>query len=193
MEYYVLDVETTGLKAGFHETTQISIVRCNDRHQLSKYIAAEYPERANYESLRITGRTLNDIIKGDSKKVAIDAFNNFLLQDEKTTEHRCMVGHNVSFDRRFVHALWGEFHQPFLANLWLDTKSLTGQLAKKMGMVKPKLTLESSLKIADIKNVKTGAHNAIVDTQNTYKLWKDLVERHEIDYLPLIKRCPHKL
>lgn len=192
MEYYVLDVETTGFSTDKHEVTQVSIIRCADRHQLSRYIAADFPERADYNALKVTGRTLSDIIKGDEKQFAVEAFNSFLLQDNKTIEHRCMIAHNASFDRRFVHTLWNKVDKTFPANLWLDTKPLTNKLVKKLGMTKQSLTLESSLKIAKIANVRSGAHNAIVDTQNTYKLWKQLVSTHDIDYLPLIQRCPHK-
>lgn len=192
MEYYVLDVETTGLSAENHETTQISIVRCKDRHQLSKYIAAEHPERASYEALNITGRTLKDIIRGETKEDAVISCDDFFQQDGKTPEHRCIIAHNAPFDRRFVHALWGKVNKTFPANLWLDTKTLTGRLAKKNGQKKPSLTLESSLKIASVNNVTSGAHNAIADTRNTYKLWKRLVEDHKVDSLPLIKRYLHR-
>ena len=102
-----------------------------------------------------------------------------------------MIAHNASFDRRFVHALWDKVGKIFPANLWLDTKALTSNIAKKHGLIKPKLTLESTLKIANVTNIRPNAHNAIVDTQNTYKLWKQAIDFHQIDYLPLIKRKPH--
>lgn len=191
MEYYVIDTETTGFRQGFHEITQISIVRCSDRHQLSKYIAAEFPERANYKALEVTGRSISDIVQGESKKKATKAFDDFLLEDKKTNGHRCMVAHNAAFDRRFVHALWGELGKTFPATLWLCTQTMTRRYIKKYG-IKSKVNLEASLKAAKIKNVRLGAHNAIVDTQNTYKLWKGLIDKYNIDYLPIIKTWPHK-
>lgn len=192
MEYYIVDTETTGLKSDYHEVTQISIIRCKDRHQLSKYIAADFPDRATYKALEVTGRSMSDIIEGNSRKEVIDACNSFLLQDEKTPAHRCMVAHMASFDRRFIHALWEKENQIFPANLWLCTKTLTGRFIKKMG-IKSKLNLEASLKVAGIKNIRAGAHNAIVDTQNTYKLWKDLTDNRKMDFLPLIQTWQHTI
>jgi DNA polymerase III epsilon subunit-like protein len=73
MFYYVLDVETTGLKCDWHEVTEISLIRCSDRHQLTKYIKAEHPWRASPEALSATGRTKQDLLKGISKFEAVEA------------------------------------------------------------------------------------------------------------------------
>lgn len=187
--FYVIDVETTGLSRN-HEITQISIVRCSDRNQLSRNIKALYPERATPEALRITGRTLEDILIGEGREEVVERCNLFFQEDGKTPEFRCVVAHNGSFDRRFCHTLWEEMGHKFPADLWLDTKRLSKQLANKQGIIKPTLTLEASLKLAGVE-AKPGKHNAISDTRNTYLLWKKIIEEHAIDYLPLIENKPH--
>jgi DNA polymerase III epsilon subunit-like protein len=192
LNYYILDLETTGLSLAKHEVTQISIIRCADRNQLSKYIKAEFPENADPTALRITGRTMQDILSGDNKEDVVSVVDKFLAEDNSTPENRCMVGHNVHrFDLRFTHALWSKVGKVFPANLWLDTIPFTKAYATKKGIAADKFNLDASLEIAGIKKVGT-AHNAIVDTRNNYKLWLKCVEEG-IDHLPCIKRVPHSL
>jgi DNA polymerase III epsilon subunit-like protein len=106
MNYYIIDVETTGLKVAYHEVTQISIIRCADRFQLNRFIRAEYPQRVDPRALEATGRKRADILVGINRAEAVEACESFIKEDEQTPEHRCFIGHNVSFDRRFVYELW---------------------------------------------------------------------------------------
>ncbi len=192
IDYYVLDLESSGLDLKRHEVTQISIIRCSDRFQLNKFIKAEHPETASWEALKITGRTLKDIVTGENKEDVIEFVEGFLNQDGKDAESRCMVGHNVHrFDTRFTHALWEKVGKAFPAHLWLDTLPFTKAYALKYGIAAQKFNLDASLEIAGI--VKKGeAHNAKIDTRNTYRLWKKLMESGT-DYLSSMKRAPHLL
>ena len=135
LQFYLIDTETSGLADKIHEVVQISIIRCSDRHQLSKYIKAEHPETASEEALRITGKTHADLLKGDSKESVVELCDNFFAQDGTTPEHRCIVGHNIQrFDCRFLQALWTKCNKEFPANLWLDTIPFTKAYAKKFGI-----------------------------------------------------------
>jgi DNA polymerase III epsilon subunit-like protein len=191
IQYYAIDTETTGLDPKVHEITQISIIRCSDRHQLDKYIRAEYPDKVSPQALKVTGRTYADLLKGEKKEDVVDFCEKFLFEDGLTSEHRCFIAHNARFDRDFCHALWAKLDRKFPGDLWLDTKEFTRSLAIKKGIVKPKLNLQASLEIAQVK-ARPGAHNAVVDTQNAYLLWKKLMSE-DIDHLPHIKRTPHIL
>lgn len=190
INYYTIDTETTGLNPDIHEVTQISIIRCSDKHQLDKYIKAEFPERATPQALAVTNRTYNDLLKGEDKLSVVEFCEKFIEEDNLTPEHRCFIAHSASFDRKFCYKLWGSVNKKFPANLWLDTKEYTRSLAKKLGIAKPKLTLQASMELAGVK-AKSGAHNALVDTQNAYLLWKKLMS--EVDHLNHIKREPHIL
>ena len=64
IQYYIIDTETTGLKAGYHEMTEIGIIRCTDRVQLWRQIKCINPERASFDALAITKKTLSDIERG---------------------------------------------------------------------------------------------------------------------------------
>jgi DNA polymerase-3 subunit epsilon len=190
LHYYVIDTETTGLKADHHEMTEIGIIRCSDRVQLWRQIVCEYPERANFDALAITKKTLADLEKGHDKRAVVAECNKFFAEDGSTPAGRVIVAHNASFDRRFLHALWAQCGEAFPAHLWLDTMSLTREYAKKQGIVKPKVNLHASCDLVGIKKISE-AHNAKVDSRNTYLLHRELVEQKNVDYLPFIKTEIH--
>lgn len=190
IHYYVIDIETTGLKPGFHEICQISIVRCTDRKQLGKFVRCEHPWRANPQSLAITGRTKEDLKQGISKEDVVDICNKFLLEDGQTPEARCMIAHNAAFDRPRVHLLWSEMKQSFPASLWLCSQKCAREyITKHLGIAKSSMKLHNAMETCGIKP-RTGAHNAISDTQNTYILMEHL-KKQGLDVLPFIKRVPH--
>lgn len=199
LSYYIIDTETTGLKAGYNEITEISIVRCSDRHQLTKKVLCDYPDRATPMALKVTNRTFEDLLEGDSKDDVIEACNAFFAQDGKTPEHRCMVAHNASFDKRFCHDLWGSRRQSFPAICWMDTIKFAKDWSKKIGVLpevnpetgNPSFKLASVLKFANITPMP-GAHDAGSDARNTYLVWKKGMELG-IDHLGAIKRWPHSV
>jgi DNA polymerase III alpha subunit (gram-positive type) len=190
LAYYVIDVETTGLSSSYHEITELSVIRCTDRMQLTEMIKCDYPERANIDALQITNKTLTDLNQGKSKDFVVNKINKFLNEDNLTPAHRCFVAHNYSFDKKFVHALYEKVGQVFEGNLWLCTMALTKKYAKQMGIIKPKTNLHAALNLVGIKKF-AAAHASKVDSRNTYLLWKHLIEEKKIDYLPFIKTAAH--
>lgn len=193
LKYYILDTETTGLRANYHEMTEIGIIRADDRVQLWKQIRCDYPERASFDALAITKKTLADLANGEEKARVVEACDNFFAQDGLTAQHRCIVGHNIhSFDKRFLFALWESVGKTFPATLWLDTIPMTKHYAKIIGLVKPKVNLHAACDIVGVKKISE-AHNAKVDSRNSYLLWKNLVEDKKVDYLPFIKTAVHEV
>jgi DNA polymerase III epsilon subunit-like protein len=198
--YYVIDTETTGLKANYNEMTEIGIIRCTDRVQLWRQIKCEYPERANFDALAITKKSMADLERGHLNSAVVEECNKFFAEDGATPGHRCIVAHNAPFDRKFLHALWEHNGQQFPANLWLDTISLTKDFLKKvdnstLNIVKTatgrvSTQLHACCDMVGIKKISE-AHNAKVDSRNTYLLWRNLVEEKKIDYLPFIKTEVH--
>ena len=193
LQYYVIDLETSGLKINYHECTEIGIIRATDRRQLWRNIKCEWPQNASYDALAITKKTLADLEKGFSKEEVVDLCDKFFNEDGLTPDHRCIVGHNIfKFDKRFLFALWESVGKVFPAQLWLDTIPLTKMYAKQIGLVKPKVNLHSACDIVGIKKMSE-AHNAKVDSINTFLLWKNLVEEKNMDYLPFIKTASHEI
>jgi len=198
--YYVIDTETTGLKANYHEMTEIGIIRCTDRVQLWRQIKCEYPERANFDALAITKKSMSDLERGYAKANVLEECEKFFAEDGATPGHRCIVAHNAPFDRKFLHALWEQHGKAFPANLWLDTIALTKDFLKKtdnstLNIVKTatgrvSTQLHACCDMVGVKKISE-AHNAKVDSRNTYLLWKNLIETQKVDHLPLIKTEVH--
>jgi DNA polymerase III epsilon subunit-like protein len=190
LKYYILDSETTGFKAGWHEMTELSVIRYDDRVQLTRQIKSEYPERANDQSLQITGRTITDIMKGADREDVVHVFNKFFNQDDLTPEHRCIVAHSAPFDKRFCHALWESVGETFPAVHWLDTVKVGKEWALKVGKQPENYKLPTMLKFAEVNPMK-GIHNAESDARNLYLLWK---KSHDIklNQVKMIKRYEHK-
>ena len=191
--FYVIDLETTGLKVGYHEPTEIGIIRAVDRVQLWRNIKCERPENASYDALAITKKTLVDLQNGFDLDKVVEECDRFFSEDGLTPAHRCIVGHNIfTFDKKFLHNMWEKFRKEFPAHLWLDTIPMTRHYAKQIGLVKPKVNLHAACDITGVKKLSS-AHNAKTDTRNTYLLWKNLVEDKKVDYLPFVKTAIHTL
>lgn len=192
LRYYVIDTETTGLRANYNEMTEIGIIRCTDRVQLWRQIICNYPERASYDALSITNKTIDDLSIGHAQEKVVEECNKFFDEDQATPAHRVIICHNVSFDKRFLHALWEKCGAAFPAHLWLDTMALSREYAKIQGIVKPKVNLHAACDLVGVKKFSE-KHNAKIDSRNTYLLHKNLVEDKKINYLPFIKTAVHSI
>lgn len=198
IQYYILDTETTGLRAGWHEIIQISIIRVSDKFQKTLNIKAEHPNRASPDALKIQNKTIYDLYQGDSKINAINDVDKFLTEDGKTSEHRCIVAHNYSFDKRFIHSMWDSVGKEFQASLWMCTREFTKKYASKQGLEKIAKIQNADKAKFDLNNClvalglqpKAGAHNAVIDTINTHMLWEKLMDQN-LGHVSLIKRLPH--
>lgn len=198
LHFYILDTETTGLKAGYNEIFQISVLRHSDGFQITKNIAVENPRRASQDALRITGKTIHDIQQGIPKKQACEEIINFIEEDGVQPESRCIIAHNWSFDKRFCHAEFLSVQKKFPANLWLCTMAFTKKFAKHeglekiaqtQGLPKAKFGLDNCLKALGITAI-AGAHSASIDVQNTKNVFNSLMDK-QIGYLPLVHTEPH--
>jgi len=198
--YYVIDTETTGLKANYHEMTEIGVIRYTDRVQLWRQLKCEYPERANFDALAITKKTMADLERGFDKERVVEECEKFFAEDGATPGHRCIVAHNAPFDRKFLHALWQQCGKQFPANLWIDTISMTKQFIKEadtstLNIVKTatgrvSTQLHACCDMVGIKKLSE-AHNAKVDSRNTYLLFRNLMDEKQIDHLKFIKTEIH--
>lgn len=190
LKYYILDIETTGITLNYNEITEISFIRCDDKVQTSMNLRCDYPERASYEALTMTNKTMESLKYGISKKEAIDKCNVYLNDDGLTPDHRCIIGHNVQFDRKFMHALWKMYNVQFPANLWLDTLALSREYIKINGLPKQSLKLHAACDMMGIKKIAS-IHNAKSDTRNTFYLWDKLSKVPNLDIISKIKNIPH--
>lgn len=187
LNYYTLDLESTGFSISKNEITQISIIRHSDRVQFSRYIKPLYPQRCSWEALKATGRSHKDLEKGNALLEVAKEVDEWILQDTLTPEHRCCVIHSkAGFDRRFIYSAWSELGREFPIRIWFDTESATKDYFKSLGMVKESVRLSNAIEKCGIK-VKGAMHNAITDAQATYKLHQHLM-KNGIDHLKYMKR-----
>lgn len=202
LAYYIIDTETTGLNSSYNEVTEIGIIRAVDKVQLYRKIRCEYPERASLDALEITKKTFADLLQGSDKREIIEESNRFFNEDGLTPAHRCIIGHNVNFDMKFLHALWASAGEEFPAHLWMDTIALTTEFIKISDVNCLNITRTATGKISkklqaacDLVGIKrlSAAHNAQADSRNTYFLWKRLTEEKGIDHLPHHKIFIHSL
>lgn len=202
LNYYVLDLETTGLNSTFHEVCEISIIRATDKVQLTKMVRCERPHDASFDALQMLNKTISDLKMGTAKEQVVKEVNNFLALDGADASSRCIVGHNViKFDKRFLHEMWASAGSAFPADLYLDTMELTKQFIKlhnpevpslhKTASGKTSTKLHSALYLTGTPPVTSQMHTAKSDTRNTFMLWKKMVDDHKMDYLPHIKTFPH--
>lgn len=188
--FYICDLETNGLQAknNFHEIAELSIIRAEDRVQLTRQVRVENIRNSSIDAMRITNKTESDYKKGISKKQLIEDVEGFLKEDGLEPPYRCLVGHNIiNFDKKFLWQTWENFGKRFPFDLYLDTMHLSKAFAKTAGIN----TSFKLLSLCDSFGVKkvAGAHSAGADTRNCYLLWQKLMEN--VDYVEHIKRFPH--
>lgn len=170
MEYYVIDVETTGVSATKHELTEISIIRCKDLVQKNWYIKIKHPENCERRALEITNKTVRELLtRGKYIEEIIPMVNKFLEEDGARPEERVMIAHNAPFDQRFVEEKWKEQGLVFPAQMWSCTLSMSRKYNKAHGLSKEAKLNDMIVKLG-IKGETVGQHGAGVDTRNTYRL-----------------------
>lgn len=212
INFFILDTETTGLKCGFHEINQLSILRVIDKVQKTFQIKVKRPHIYSQQALDVQGITPADLKQGIPIEEAVRLANQFLEEDSQTKAHRCIIAHNAPFDRKFVHQAWTDAGSEFPADLWLCTQSFAKRhvqkycngekIAKaqvdngveikkdKYGSLKPKFGLNNFMVGVGLVP-KIGAHSAEVDVQNTDVLYNWLMNSNT-EYVSLITRSPHK-
>jgi DNA polymerase III epsilon subunit-like protein len=190
IKFYTIDTEETGLQTGFHDLIEISIIRFDDRMQMTRIVKAKNPKNASFDALVITGKKMSDLYKGIECEQMITEVNEFFEQDGLTPNHRCIVAHNAPFDRRFIHHTWDAHNKSFPANLWLDTLAICRKITKKQGLIKPSLKLNDVCDRFGIKKF-ANSHTAAGDARNTHMLLSKFIEDKE-DYIELIKSIPHR-
>jgi DNA polymerase III alpha subunit (gram-positive type) len=189
--YYILDTETTGLRADYNEITEISIIRVDTKQQLFRNVKAMYPERASWDALKITRKTRESLKTGDKMSDVIKACNDFFDLDGSSPASRIIVGHNIGFDRRFLHSAWEEYGCAFPASLWCDTLKIMKAYTKSKGLTKVSHKLPDCLDLLGLKKTAGEIHSAKIDARNNFFLWQDI--QSKIDVKDYIDTIPHSI
>lgn len=161
-DYTVVDIETTGLSPDKNEIIELSAIKIRQGKVVENFTTLIKPEgHINSYITKLTG--IDDEMVKNSPKIedVIENFCKFLSND-------CILGHNISFDLRFIrHNLLKH------CNLELTNSSLdTVRLARKYC---PKLASYKLSSLADHFAIDSeGHHRALKDCEMTLTLYNKI-------------------
>ncbi|MEI8200111.1 MAG: exonuclease domain-containing protein [Eubacteriales bacterium] len=166
-EYVIVDIETTGFSVEYCHIIEISVLKVLYGEIVDRYHTyVKQSEPIPAFITRLTGITDNDVEAGKLLCHAIKEFAEFVGD-------LTIVGHNISFDYRFLNHDCERLINRTIRNERIDTMRLSKTLISDIPNFKLG-TLISYFKIADL-----GQHSAINDTQMTYELIKSLSDLND--------------
>lgn len=157
-DYIVIDTETTGLSAQKDQIIEISALKVKDGLMMDNYTSLVNPGiEIPKSSMKIHGITNEMVQNAPTIDEVIPKFLTFI-------EDKPLVGHNISFDLRFI-------------NSYLE-KNLNKQLADTMLISRRKLpTLPNHKLITLINHYNLGEnqdHRSLSDCIYTHKVYENL-------------------
>lgn len=160
-DYTILDIETTGLSPYKCEIIELSAIKVRNDCIVDKFSSLVKPDQSiNSFITGLTGIT-NDMVESAPDITAV------LPEFMKFIENDCVLGHNVSFDIRFIAANLKKHFSGEFKNSRLDTMYLS-----KRYCTLPNHKLES---LANHYNVNTkGHHRAMNDCMMTFEVYKNI-------------------
>ena len=179
--YVVCDVETTGLSPHYNRITEISLVKIQDGEITDKFSTLVNPKQhIPREITYLTGITNEDVI---DKPVFDDVAPKIIkFFEDINFENTVFVGHNVSFDYKFVSESFNRLDEPVkftvktLCTCKLARRLLRQLKSKSLGNVSEYLGIKMDRK-----------HRAFDDTLATAKILlhflEVLQEEYEIEML----------
>lgn len=160
-KYAIIDVETTGLRAGQARITEIAIILHDGIRSLSEFHSLINPEtKIPYQITQLTG--INDKMVAGAPK-----FYEIAREIVELTEDAIIVGHNVNFDYSFLKAEFKSLGYDFQRKT-LDTVRLSRKLFPGL----PGYSLGKLCESLQIKN--ESRHRAYGDARATARLFEML-------------------
>jgi DNA polymerase-3 subunit epsilon len=163
--YAVLDLETTGLFPGGHDrVVEIAVVHLDESGLPGESFATLVNPERDIGPTRIHGLSAADVL-------AAPVFREIGGEVLRRLRGRVVVGHNVSFDRRFLAAEFGRMNQempPF-------PSLCTMQLVRRLGAALPDHRLTNCCAALGIPH--EAAHSALGDALATAALFREIWQR----------------
>lgn len=191
----VIDTETTGLDAGWHEMIQICILALDSnlkprRDILPFYIEIipEHPERADPKAMQINRLDFAIIgQRGYDQEKAKDLLAGWIKKlDLPTTKYGnrkkiIPLGQNYAFDQGFIKAWLGtELYNEYFHYAYRDTKIVAQYLNDRAAMHAEKVPYSKTslgwlAKRLDVPHER--AHDALSDCQATAEIYRRLLQQ----------------
>lgn len=157
--YAIIDIETTGLRAGAEKITEIAIILHDGNQIIEEFSSLVNPERKiPYFITQLTG--INDKMVSDAPR-----FYELARQIIELTENTTIVGHNVNFDYSFLKAefksLGYDYQRKTLDTVRLSRKLIPGQPSYSLGKLCASLGIDH-----------TARHRAAGDALATSRLFE---------------------
>ena len=177
---YVVDTETDGLDFVKNSVIEVSIIRVEDQVQKTWCIKPLAIENISTDALRVNGHKLEDLLHKtpfgretyrDASKVIVE-IENWLMEDNLSSDSRWMIGQNVQYDKNMLEFLWKKCnaHDSFpFGRRMIDTMQFEVFMDLAAGTKSESYSLNSIIKKYGIKNEK--AHTAAADTKATAEVF----------------------
>lgn len=161
-DFTVIDIETTGLSCEKNEIIELSAIRVRNGIITDKFSSLVKPNGHINSFIKNLTAISNEMVENAPDITSVlPEFMEFISQD-------VLLGHNISFDLRFIrHNLFKHFKKEFF-NQKLDTM----RLSRKYMTHLPSHRLKT---VAEYFNVSTkGHHRALNDCLITYEIYKNI-------------------
>lgn len=156
-DYCVIDTETTGLSSYYDEIIEVGILKIRDGKVVDQYSQLIKPNNAIDDFITyLTGITNKMLVNQPSIKDVEGEILDFLGDD-------IIVGHNTSFDIRFLNASFKET----LKNEYMDTMIFSRKIY-------PQLPHHRLSDLAKFLNLSNSQHRALTDCTTTYQLYETI-------------------
>lgn len=185
MKIIYADTETTGLDHKEQEMVQFAFII-----EVDKQVVAEEnlkmrparPDKASADALKITGKTIEDLLAYPERRAQYGRILEILgrhIRKFDKGDKLIWVGHNPSFDMRFVRSYFEEHGDVYFGS-WFDNRPAdTVSLAVAASM-------RGHFKVADYKlgtlcahfGIPLEAHDAMNDVRATRALFHTLMGRY---------------
>lgn len=186
----VVDTETTGRFAGFHEVVQLALMALDANLEPIKsiapfdiYICPEYPERAEADAIRKIGLERWKLIlkQGIPAEKALEIFENWFNRLQLFEEKRISpLAQNWPFDAGHLRALFGnETFEFYFHGHYRDTMAVANYLNDRSDFHAEQLPF-AKLGLGSLANrlgieVDGMLHDALYDCSITAKVYKQML------------------
>jgi DNA polymerase III epsilon subunit-like protein len=171
-----IDLETTGLKPGFNEITQIAAIlmdkSLNELGSFDTLVSIIFPERGlenNFNVFEYTGIRLDDLAKAPPLKDALRALETFTRSKVAGFDLKNIIlfGQNPAFDKGFLEAAYEQqgWKYPFDFHVLALESMYAHQHILRTGEVPSDIGLKDICKAAGVENRQK--HNAMSDIRAT--------------------------